>query len=293
MFILDALRAKAESAASGLPGLVMKAEAIAASVTHGEHSKRRVGPGEKFWQFRPYDVADRPQDIDWKQTAKSEGTMVREKEWQNPQKILFWCGFHAGMEYSSNPAVPTKHEVGMVLCLALALLMSRAGEQVGLLGERRTGRSELAIEHLAQGFLHSPDMGARPDSEGLPPRAAVVLAGDFWDDLAALEAMFKRFEGRAGQGILLHVVDSAELELPFEGRAIFRAPGLEGPEPIKIEHIGDIRSQYKSRVQDHVQGIQILCRRYGWRYHLCRNNADLGSIVEAIWGEGEGHAQAS
>lgn len=284
MFLLDALRTKAEAASAGLPGLAMKAEAIASSVIHGEHSKRRAGPGEKFWQFRHYDVSDRPQDIDWKQTAKNEGVFVREKEWQNPQKVMFWSAGGAGMEYSSNPAIPTKHETAIVLSLALALLMTRAGEQVGPLGNRRPGRSEKAMETLGQSLL---DSGAGlPDIHGLPLNAGLVLAGDFWDTLEDIETLFKALEGRSRQVLLFHVFDPAEIELPFEGRALFRAPGIGQHDPIRIEHIGDIRARYRARVEGHVKALEELCRRYGFSYFEARTDSEMEGIISRVWEEG-------
>ncbi|HEY8874668.1 MAG TPA: hypothetical protein VIM52_16675, partial [Stellaceae bacterium] len=48
------LRDRAEHAAAALPPLLVAAERIAATVAQGVHGRRRVGPGETFWQFRQY-----------------------------------------------------------------------------------------------------------------------------------------------------------------------------------------------------------------------------------------------
>jgi uncharacterized protein (DUF58 family) len=261
----------------------MRAEKVAASLMHGEHSKRRAGAGEKFWQFRPYDASDRPQDIDWKQSAKGRHVFVREKEWQTAQRIMFWCSAAAGMEYSSNPALLTKHETGLVISLALALLMTRAGEHVAALGNRQSGRSGLAIQSLAENLLGKADFGTLPDAAALPGNASLVMVGDFMGPLAEIEHCFAALEGRTRQVILIQILDPAEIELPFEGRGLFRAPGLEGHAPIRIDHIGDIRAQYQKRIKAHCEALETLVRRYGWLYALHRTDHDEQDLVSALW----------
>lgn len=289
--LLDRLMGRAERTASGLPGLVMRAEKIAASLMHGEHSKRRAGMGEKFWQFRPYDVSDRPQDIDWKQSAKghAEGrnVFVREKEWQSAQKVMFWCSASAGMEYSSNPAVPTKHETGLVICLALALLMTRAGEQVGALGARRSGRSSLALQNLAESLLGKADFGSLPETAALPVHAGLVMAGDFLSPLPDIEACFAALEGRTHQVTVVHILDVAETDLPFEGRGLFRTPGLPGNDggavPVRIDHIGDIRAAYQKRIEEHRAAVEAMARSCGWSYVFHRTDRDPQALVASLW----------
>ena len=150
-------RYKAEDAVAGLPGLVTTAEKAAASILAGGHTQRKPGMGEKFWQFRDYDVADRPQDIDWRQSAKGDRLFVREKEWQTTQTALLWCQRDAGMDYRSDDKLPKKQDAAMVLTLALGLLLSRAGEQIAPLeGSALPGRSELAIQKLGEALLDHP-----------------------------------------------------------------------------------------------------------------------------------------
>ncbi|MCD8497264.1 MAG: DUF58 domain-containing protein [Alphaproteobacteria bacterium] len=287
--LLDMIRGRAERAAAGLPGLVMRAEKIAASITHGEHSKRRAGAGEKFWQFRAYDPSDRPQDIDWKQSAKTQHVFVREKEWQNPQKVMFWCAGAAGMDYSSDPATPTKHETALVMSLALAILMTRAGEQVAALGAKRSGRSELAIRALAEHIVEEGEAHDLPDPAALSMNAGLVMAGDFLSNLDYIRACFDVMDGRTRQGIIIQILDPAEIDLPFEGRALFRAPGLGEHDPVKIDHIGEIRRQYQERITEHCRALEELCRQYGWLYFFHRTDHDLAELTAAIWDSAAQH----
>src|SRR3954464_14814533 len=85
------LRTAADAAAATLPPLLVAANRIAATVALGSHGRRRAGPGESFWQFRPYSRDDTPQSIDWRQTAKFDVVFVREREWVAAQTTAVWC----------------------------------------------------------------------------------------------------------------------------------------------------------------------------------------------------------
>src|SRR3546814_17841698 len=59
------------------PPLLVAAERVAATVEQGVHGRRRVGPGDAFWQFRRYSPGDAISRIDSRQTAKRTHTFIR------------------------------------------------------------------------------------------------------------------------------------------------------------------------------------------------------------------------
>src|SRR5258707_8845883 len=96
------LRTAADDVAVRLPALLVAARRIAATVTLGSHGRRRAGPGESFWQFRPYSRDDAPQSIDWRQSAKSDHVFVREREWVAAQTAALWSDLSPSMHYRSH-----------------------------------------------------------------------------------------------------------------------------------------------------------------------------------------------
>ena len=89
------LHHQAETAASGLPSLLVAAERVASTVSQGVHGRRRVGQGETFWQFRRYEFGDSTQLIDWRQSAKADPVYVREMEWEAAQSVWLWAASHS------------------------------------------------------------------------------------------------------------------------------------------------------------------------------------------------------
>ena len=60
------------------------------SVMHGVHGRRRAGPGETFWQFRPFVSGEPASRVDWRRSAREDHAFVREREWEAAQTLWLW-----------------------------------------------------------------------------------------------------------------------------------------------------------------------------------------------------------
>ncbi len=49
---------------------------------HGVHGRRQAGPGETFWQFRPFVSGEPAARVDWRRSARENRAFVREREWE-------------------------------------------------------------------------------------------------------------------------------------------------------------------------------------------------------------------
>jgi len=276
------LRRKSEDAAVSLPALMIKAERAASSVFHGEHAQRRAGAGEKFWQFREYDASDRPQDIDWRQSGKTDRLFIRQKERQLPQSALLWACAAPGMDFSTHHN-PTKAECAKIIILALSILITRAGERVGALGAAQMGRSEAALDRIAETLSAGLDKNALPDAG--PSRsqknALVILAGDFISPIEDIESSFKNLAPLAGGGCVIQILDPAEINLPWHGRAIFEEPGTGRKEP--AQNIESIQDAYARKIESHIKSIEALARDCGWHYVLHRTDQSIDKTLADIW----------
>jgi uncharacterized protein (DUF58 family) len=276
-------RHRAEAAAAGLPDLIAAAEKAASSVLAGEHRQQRTGPGERFWQFRDYDPSDRPQDIDWRQSAKGDRVFIRQRERQNTQTVLLWLQGNKGMEYRSAPALPTKREDAAVLALGTALLLTRRGELTGLLdGANRPGRSGAAIQTLAEDLLHVPSAALpQPRGRSVPANAGVMLFGDFLTDPESTLAAIEPLAGRAPSGMIVQVLDPAELTLPFSGRVVFEE--MDGRADHHVMNVESVREAYRQRIEDHCENLRQLCCRYRWHYMRHITGDEITPSLFHIW----------
>ena len=118
-----------------------------------------------------------------------------------------------------------------LLALALAVLLIKAGERVGLMGTdgRAAARRARAAEPHGAGAggeprEDRPDYGAPPPT-GMPPRLARVFFSDFLGDPEALMPALAHAADRGIKGCFVQVLDASEEAFPFDGRAIFESMG--------------------------------------------------------------------
>jgi uncharacterized protein (DUF58 family) len=284
-----AVQARAERLAGQLPPLLVEAERVAATVAQGVHGRRRVGTGESFWQFRAYQPGDPINRIDWRQTAKTQGTYVREQEWEAAQTLWLWRDAGASMTWTSDRSrLPTKAHRASVLLLAVAALLARAGERVALLdGEAppSSGRSDLARLAAA---LEAPPALAGP-APGLPParplprHGEVVLFGDFLAPLPEIERSLTGFAARGVRGHLVQILDPAEATLPYHGRVRFA--GMEDDaEDVLVPRVDGIRDAYIERLVAQQAGLEAMARAAGWSYAWHRTDRPAQAALLALYG---------
>ena len=255
---------RAEQLAERLPPLLVAAERVAMTVAQGVHGRRRVGIGETFWQFRPYQPGEPVANIDWRQSARSDQLFLRDQEWEAAESVWLWADGSASMDYRSEEALPTKDDRSLLLVLALAALLVRAGERVALLGSGqrpaggRAGLSRFCDQLIAQGDI-GDDL---PSSQTLPSYARVVMVSDFFTPLDDLKTWLRSFVGRGVRGHLLQVLDPAEEDLPFDGRVRF--DDLERADSFAlISNVGSVRGRYQQRFRAHVDGVADIGRSLG------------------------------
>jgi uncharacterized protein (DUF58 family) len=261
---LGALRETAEGLADRLPPLLVAAERVAATVAQGVHGRRRVGVGEAFWQFRPYQPGDSSARIDWRQSARGAQLYLRDQEWEAAESVWLWADTSSSMAYGSRPGLPTKEDRATLLMLALASLLVRGGERIALLGDaRRPVGGRAGMTAFCEGLLTRPEPGpSLPPVQRLPRHARVVLISDFFTPVDELRTRFKSYLGLGVRGHLVQVLDPAEPALPYAGRVRFEGVEFEGD--ALIANVDGVRQVYQSRLEAHLLALRELARSFGW-----------------------------
>lgn len=261
------LRREGEGAASALPPLLVAAEHLAATVQMGGHGRRRAGSGDEFWQYRSALAGDEARMIDWRRSARSDQQIIRDREWQAAQSVHLWVDDSASMRFSGAPTRPEKSARARLLALALAVLMIRAGERVGLAGPLAPPRPGKAQLMRLAGLLSSTgsevDYGA-PVAATLSAHARAVFLSDFLGDPAAVEAALATAADRGVTGVMLQVLDPVEEDFPYDGRTIFESIG--GTLSFETRKAGDLRARYLDRLAERRARLATLAQSAGWQF---------------------------
>ena len=260
-------RRRAEQLVAHLPPLLVEAEHVAAIVAQGVHGRRRVGPGETFWQFRRYERGDAAAMIDWRASAKSTRLYVRETEWEAAESVWLWADGSPSMRFGSRLAQTTKLERARLVLMALAVLLVRGDENIALLGaDRRPGTGSAALTRFATRLVRNSEGGppSLPPHEILPRRAQLVLVGDFLEPLERLDATIKHFAGLGVTGHMVQVLDPAEETLPYAGRILF--DGLEREGAMLASRAEALRDDYIARMGAHRAELSRRARAARWSF---------------------------
>ncbi|MEL7255024.1 MAG: DUF58 domain-containing protein [Pseudomonadota bacterium] len=266
------LRARAETQAGPLPPLLARAEHLAGTVLLGEHGRRRPGLGDDFWQYRPVQPGDERRFIDWRRSARSDMEFVRQREWQIAQSVAIWVDNAASMRFASTEELPEKSDRARLLSLAVAILLNRAGERVGLAGTNLPPkRGEGQLIRLAEVLSEDGEADyGQPETSGMMAHGRALFVSDFMGNIEAAKTAVTEATDRGIQGVLLHLLDPAEEAFPFRGRTIFESVG--GTVAHETLKASDLKDRYLERLAARKDELRALCAATGWQYGLSHTN---------------------
>jgi uncharacterized protein (DUF58 family) len=271
--------AEAHSLAARMPALLIEAQRVAHTVSHGTHGRRRAGPGETFWQFRHYDQNDSLSGIDWRRSASSDHLFVREREWEAAHTAWLWVDLSASMRFRSTLAKVSKESRAVVLALALTELLARGGERVGIIGGVPF-RGRNATRRVAEVLLRDTGDASLPPHAKLSRFSECLLFSDF---LEPVEETAERMQSIASQGVrghMVQVLDPAEETLPYEGRTEFSAS--EGRDRVIAGRAENLRELYQERLKCHRTDLIELAQRLGWSFVVHHTDRPPEEVVLAI-----------
>ncbi len=272
---------RARLLSSRLPDLLVAARRISSNVMMGVHGRRRAGPGETFWQFRPYVMGEPAKRIDWRRSARDHHLYVREREWEAVQTAWIWPDLTASMDFQSNLSNTSKIDRAVVLALALADMLARGGERVGVPGlmEPRVGRD--TAERMAASLLRARSFNWPPTPRLARFSDVVILS----DCLSPIDELRENMQAIAAQGARLHILqifDPAEETFPYDGRLEFRDPETGGT--WLAERAGGLKEGYQNRLLAHREELATTASRAGFSFDLHHTDRPAAEGLLFVYG---------
>ena len=146
----------------------------------------------------------------------------------------------------SKDRVP-KADRARLLGLALAVLLLKGGERVGLLPDMppRMGRAQLEPLTLALAADDATDFGT-PPTGAIPARSQAVFLSDFLGPTEELERTVAHAVAQRVRGVLVQILDPVEEEFPYQGRSIFES--MSGALRHETLRANDLQARYRDRL---------------------------------------------
>lgn len=257
--------------------LELRARQIVEGFVSGMHASPFKGFSIEFADHREYAPGDDPRHIDWRLYAKADRFYVKEYEVETNVRTHLLLDCSGSMAYPElpGPGRMTKWDYAATVAVSLAyLLVAHQSDAAGLvlfderIREPVVGAPVSASRAALTGLVETIERNApegKTDvgvplaelAERIDRRGMVVILSDLLADADALIDGLQRFRAARHEVLVLHVLDSDELEFPFTDRTLF-----EGMEEAGVEILTDAQSLqpgYREAVRRFVERIRSAC----------------------------------
>ena len=268
-----------------LSNLYLKSRWVVEGIMSGIHRSRSKGFSVEFEQHREYSPGDEIRRIDWKALGKFDRYFIKETEDETNLRAYLILDVSASMDYTSNGI--TKFAYGCILAASLAHVIIKQQDAAGLV--TFSDRIESFIPPRARrGYL----MEILRALEGITPsgetsvgkilqevagkmnrRGLVILISDLLDEPESILEGLHLFRFKGNDVIVFHLLDPAELELPFEGNILF-----EDMEQVDLKVTADpkaIHRVYTKVVEEFIERIRKDCQERSIDYQLLTTSIPL------------------
>jgi uncharacterized protein (DUF58 family) len=270
---------------AGISNLSLRARWVVEGIMSGIHRSRSKGFSVEFEEHREYSPGDEIRRIDWKALGKFDRYFIKEYEDETNLRAYLLLDTSASMDYSSDGI--TKFDYGCTLTASLAYLILRQQDAAGLV--TFSNRIENIIpprakrDYLTQ-IVHALE-NQRPGGETnvgrileeiagqIKRRGIVVLVSDLLDEPAQILKGLRLFRFKGNDVIVFHILDQAELDLPFEGNILFE--DLEADNLNVIADPRAIRQTYRQVVEEFTEQMRKECHDSSIDYQLISTSTPL------------------
>jgi len=254
----------------------------------GEHRSPLKGFAIEFAQHREYTPGDDVRHLDWKVLGRTDRLYLKQYEQDTNFVAHILLDTSGSMAYGSGKLTKLHYTKILAATLAHVILGQRDAVSLGLFGNNtrqlfpRTDtpqRLPWILETLAAAEAAGPTNLADHLARFAPAirrRSLVILMSDFLEDEAAVLATLPRLRFQGCEVIIVHVLDHAELELPFKDTVRFE--GLEGEQPLTTRP-SDFRKSYQEAVQAYCTAFRQGCERMDCHYVLADTSQPPAEVL--------------
>lgn len=263
--------------------LELVARIIVEGLVSGLHRSPFHGYSAEFSQYRHYRPGDDLKHVDWKLVARTDRVYTKQfRETTNMASALVLDTSRsmnfptAGLKSRAVSVGPlTKFRYAVIAAAALAHLISRQGDAIGLLaGERflapRAGRQHLrgllaGLASLTASGGWSAADNVRRASERLKRRGLLFVLSDLYDEEERTLAELRRAARTGHEVVLLQILSREEIELPY--RRDLEFTDLESGRSLAI-NASLARREYQDAVAAFLERWRSRAGAEGFQYSL-------------------------
>lgn len=258
--------------------LDLVARTVVDGLRAGPHRSPFHGYSAEFSQYRHYRPGDDLKYVDWKLLARTDRLYTRQYRETTDLAAQIVIDASASMGYAG-AGQPSKLTVASMAAAALAYLLTRQGDAVGLHADPgpppippRAGSRHLQLVLGGLARLEATGRGElaaalRRASDRLTRRGLFLCFSDLYDDEADVAAALRRARQMGHDVAVFQVVTPEEIRFPFRGDMALR--DVESGD-VRLAHATAIRADYRDRFAAFLDG---------WRARLHTDAIDYTLLV--------------
>jgi uncharacterized protein (DUF58 family) len=276
-----------------LQGLALRARRVVEGYVAGLHRSPYHGFSNEFAEHREYVAGDDLRYVDWKVFGKTDKVYLKQFEVETNLICYLLLDTSESMQYQGPGAALSKLAYAQCAAAALAYLVLHNRDSVGLATfdqeVRQLIRPSSTPTQLKQLLsVMEETTAARKTRTGpifhdlaerLGRRGIVVVLSDLFDDVDAMLAGLKHFRHRRHDVIVLHILDPAEIDFPFQKITMFK--GLEALGEV-ITEPRSLRAAYQTEVSLFLKRVKTGCRARQIDYLTIRTDEPLDAVLTAF-----------
>ena len=234
----------------------------------GIHKSPYHGFNVEFAEYREYSPGDDLRYLDWRVLARADRLFIKQFEAETNLSCYILLDASESMDFTT--VGETRLDYGAALAAALTLLMLRQGDQAGLVVFDNAVRDYIPPRGNARHFraicdtLETIRPGNDTDiadvlheiAERIRRRSMVIVISDFFDDVDALLSGLQHFRHRHHEVVVLHLLDDAEIEFPYDRITLFE--GMERGEEVIVDP-RVVAESYRARFRDFLELLRRGC----------------------------------
>jgi uncharacterized protein (DUF58 family) len=273
--------------------LTLRSRRLVEGAISGQHRSPFHGFNIEFASYREYAPGDDLRRLDWRVFARSDRHYVKLYEEESNARVNFVVDASASMGYRGTKAALSKFDYGSTMVVALAMLLARQQDPVGLVLFDESATTVLppsatqAQVSVMTGLLErctpkrKTDLGGqlRSLSGQTRRRGLTVIVGDLFTDLDAFYDGLNRLRFLGQEVLVLQVLDRDEAELPFDGPTVFH--DIEGDEELFAEPSA-FRRSYQRAFAEFLDGVSLECGARGYDHVRFFTDQPLGASLSAF-----------
>jgi uncharacterized protein (DUF58 family) len=267
-----------------LPNMEVAARRLVEGLFVGYHKSPSFGYSVEFMDHREYVAGDDLRTVDWRVWARKDKYFVKRFEMEAQLKGTILLDTSRSMEFGEGRL--TKLAYGSYVAASLAYLLIHQNDMAGLVTFDSEVRNYLPARggrtHLRQ-ILHALSTVAPGPETDVPAvchrlagrissRGMIVVISDLLDDPARVLLALQDFQHKKHDVVVFHVMDDAEIDLPYEEVANFR--DVESGRRLAVDP-GSFRKTYAARVGEFLRELREGCQHSNVDYHLCRTSQPI------------------